>query len=36
MAIPPEAPGSGKTWTTFAVRTETMRMSLRPRPVETV
>jgi hypothetical protein len=36
MAIPPEAPGSGRTWTTLPVRTETIRTSLRPRPDDTV
>jgi hypothetical protein len=36
MAMPPEAPGSAMVWTTFAVRVETMRMSLTPAPADTV
>jgi hypothetical protein len=36
MTTPPEAPGSGIVWMTFALLTETIRTSLKPEPAETV
>ena len=36
ITTPPDAPGSGIVWTTLALFTLTMRMSLKPDPAETV